>query len=308
MMSFNDMLRFRRRMNRLFNEFDHSFEAPFFRSPFIDQSANQLMDWDHIPSIDGYDGWNWDTPLLTAPQQTTSQSTSQPSTTTTAMTVNPSAPSQPQSQSQSQSLTPSTSSPMGGVMDLFRSEQPGWLREIKPIRADIIENEKDFTVKADVPGFSKNELKINFDANSRVLTIKGHRNECRDECSDSSDMKDDAKKATDKSADKSADKSKNESKNSKDSKDLKDSKDEKHTAGQSKSDEKKVASSQPSTQSKPQYYRRYERAFGEVSRSFKLPPNIDASKITAKHESGVLTLIIPKKPLPDTQQQNIQIN
>ena len=40
---------------------------------------------------------------------------------------------------------------------------------------------------------------------------------------------------------------------------------------------------------------RSERYFGSVSRSFRLPADIDASGCKAKYEDGVLTLNLPKK-------------
>jgi HSP20 family protein len=40
---------------------------------------------------------------------------------------------------------------------------------------------------------------------------------------------------------------------------------------------------------------RSERYFGEVSRSFQLPQDIDQSESRAKYENGVLTLTLPKK-------------
>ena len=49
---------------------------------------------------------------------------------------------------------------------------------------------------------------------------------------------------------------------------------------------------------------RNERAFGEFSRSFELPDNIDAEKIVAKFENGVLTLTIPKF---EKKEQNVEI-
>lgn len=44
----------------------------------------------------------------------------------------------------------------------------------------------------------------------------------------------------------------------------------------------------------PSGYHRRERRFGEFSRSIQLSADLDMSKATAKYESGVLTLKIPK--------------
>ena len=40
-------------------------------------------------------------------------------------------------------------------------------------------------------------------------------------------------------------------------------------------------------------FQRIERAYGRFSRSFSLPPNIDASKLSAEYEHGVLTIRLP---------------
>jgi len=41
--------------------------------------------------------------------------------------------------------------------------------------------------------------------------------------------------------------------------------------------------------------RRQERAFGTFGRSFALPDTVDASKVEAKYENGVLTLTLPRR-------------
>jgi len=54
-------------------------------------------------------------------------------------------------------------------------------------------------------------------------------------------------------------------------------------------------------------YIRNERVFGEFSRSFVLPENIDYEKIAAKFENGVLELAIPKKEPEKPKEINIDI-
>ena len=39
---------------------------------------------------------------------------------------------------------------------------------------------------------------------------------------------------------------------------------------------------------------RYERTYGEFERTFSLPASVDANKISASYEHGVLTIILPK--------------
>lgn len=48
-----------------------------------------------------------------------------------------------------------------------------------------------------------------------------------------------------------------------------------------------------------------ERAFGQFTRSITLPQSIDADKVEANYENGVLTLTLPK--LPEAQPKVINI-
>jgi HSP20 family protein len=41
-------------------------------------------------------------------------------------------------------------------------------------------------------------------------------------------------------------------------------------------------------------YRLFERRYGRFSRSFSLPPTVDANKVDANYDSGVLTVRLPK--------------
>lgn len=56
---------------------------------------------------------------------------------------------------------------------------------------------------------------------------------------------------------------------------------------------------------KKETYLRVERFYGNFSRSFTLPPYVDANKITAEFKDGVLTLHLPKKP--ETKPRQIQV-
>ncbi|MEQ8477207.1 Hsp20/alpha crystallin family protein [Fulvivirga sp.] len=47
---------------------------------------------------------------------------------------------------------------------------------------------------------------------------------------------------------------------------------------------------------KDENYTRHEFSYNSFSRSFLLPDWVDADKIKAKYEDGILTLAIPKKP------------
>lgn len=67
--------------------------------------------------------------------------------------------------------------------------------------------------------------------------------------------------------------------------------------------ERKLERTQPDA---GDFYRRYERVAGSFARAFRLPPTIDAEKISAAMKDGVLTLTLPKRP--EAQPQKIKIN
>ena len=49
----------------------------------------------------------------------------------------------------------------------------------------------------------------------------------------------------------------------------------------------------PADDVKEGQFQRIERYYGSFSRSFTLPPNVDASKLSAEYKNGVLTVKIP---------------
>jgi HSP20 family protein len=52
---------------------------------------------------------------------------------------------------------------------------------------------------------------------------------------------------------------------------------------------------------------RYERTYGEFERTFSLPATVDASKITAAYEHGILTLTLPKIEQAKPRQIQVEV-
>lgn len=52
---------------------------------------------------------------------------------------------------------------------------------------------------------------------------------------------------------------------------------------------------------------RMERSYGSFTRSFRLPPNVDANSIKAEMNNGVLQLTVPKKEEEETKSKTISI-
>lgn len=53
-------------------------------------------------------------------------------------------------------------------------------------------------------------------------------------------------------------------------------------------------------------YRRFERSFGKFERAFQLPTNVDAEKIQARFENGVLEIMVPKAEALKARQIKIE--
>ncbi|NLJ30576.1 MAG: Hsp20/alpha crystallin family protein [Clostridiales bacterium] len=128
-----------------------------------------------------------------------------------------------------------------GLFDPFEKMAQGffgdWDKDIFPCRTDILDKGDKFVLKADMPGFNKEDIHI--DINGDVLTLNAEHKEEVNE-----DKKD---------------------------------------------------------------FVRRERRYGSVSRSFDIS-DVEADKITASYEKGVLELEMPKKQstVPPTRQIEVK--
>ena len=58
---------------------------------------------------------------------------------------------------------------------------------------------------------------------------------------------------------------------------------------------------------KQEQFHRVERAYGTFSRSFSLPPSVDASKIGAEYKNGVLTVTLPFREEAKPRTINVEV-
>ena len=112
----------------------------------------------------------------------------------------------------------------------------GWDRELAPFRADILDKGDRFVLRADMPGFRKEDISIGVEGDRLTLTAK-HKEDVDEE--------------------------------------------------------------------KKNYIRR-ERRYGALSRSFDLQ-GIDAAKISASYDDGVLELELPKLAEAKPETRKIEI-
>ena len=59
---------------------------------------------------------------------------------------------------------------------------------------------------------------------------------------------------------------------------------------------------------KEQQYHRIERVYGNFSRTFTLPPTVDANQIGAEFKNGVLTVTLPLKEEAKPRQIQVTVN
>jgi HSP20 family protein len=57
---------------------------------------------------------------------------------------------------------------------------------------------------------------------------------------------------------------------------------------------------------KEENYRRVERQYGSFTRTFTLPPTVDAEKVSASYDKGVLKVALPKKA--EAKPKQIKVN
>jgi HSP20 family protein len=56
------------------------------------------------------------------------------------------------------------------------------------------------------------------------------------------------------------------------------------------------------------HYHRVERSYGRFSRSFSLPPTVDAGKVSAAFADGILTVTLPTREEAKPRQIQVQVN
>jgi HSP20 family protein len=59
---------------------------------------------------------------------------------------------------------------------------------------------------------------------------------------------------------------------------------------------------------KDEQYHRMERVYGAFSRSFALPPTVDAGKVAADYKNGVLEIRLPRREEAKPKQIQVQVN
>lgn len=144
--------------------------------------------------------------------------------------------------------------------------------------ADLVETPKGYELHADLPGFDKNNIKIEL-PDDRTLILSGSMDEQHESCSD-----DNLKKET-------TDRSKTVADDTK----------------EYGSEKNQVATKSQNTQVgqyKPHYWVN-ERVSGAFSRSFRYPSPVNTQDITASFKDGILKVVLPKSAEDQSKKINI---
>ncbi|MFQ5904001.1 MAG: Hsp20/alpha crystallin family protein, partial [Candidatus Binatia bacterium] len=62
------------------------------------------------------------------------------------------------------------------------------------------------------------------------------------------------------------------------------------------------------SEEKKENYRRLERAYGSFTRAFRLPDSVDAEKVSARYQDGVLTVTLPKREELKPKKVKVSVN
>ena len=68
-----------------------------------------------------------------------------------------------------------------------------------------------------------------------------------------------------------------------------------------------VRGEKPKTREEKESYRLSERHHGLFQRTFRIPPSVDADRIEARYEDGVLTAVLPKTDEAQKKQRKIEV-
>ncbi|KAG4103399.1 HSP20-like chaperone [Neocallimastix lanati (nom. inval.)] len=145
-------------------------------------------------------------------------------------------------------------------------------------KINLSEDEKHYYIHADLPGLTKDQVKMELSDDDRILTISGERETVIDHSNKNS----------------SCDSNVNENKDTQNS--------EQKEIENGKNNEEK------NEEKNNKKYSRIECNYGKFSRSFSIPENVSTNDIQAKMENGVLEVTLNKiEPPKKEQTRSIQI-
>jgi len=173
---------------------------------------------------------------------------------------------------------------------------------------DVRETEQGYVVDGELPGIAQENIEIEF-SDENTLTIKG-KSEGKVESSSQQPTTATPPEMTSATAiEESSDKPHQATVED----DFEELTNESDTASSELSEKVKdsapVVAAEPEEQQRKQDAQRRwvsERSFGSFSRSFRFPKRIDQDAVTASLKNGVLSIIVPKVPVPESRRVQIE--
>ncbi|KAG4089465.1 HSP20-like chaperone [Neocallimastix lanati (nom. inval.)] len=153
---------------------------------------------------------------------------------------------------------------------------------------NLSEDDKRYYIHADLPGMTKDQIKMELSDEDRILTISGERKTVIDHSKDNENYEGDED---------NGDNENNENNEN-------EKKDDKETSNRNTNTTDHTNTSQENNKK----YSKIECNYGKFERSFSIPENADMDSIKAKMENGVLEVILNKiEPSTKEQTRSIQI-
>jgi HSP20 family protein len=171
-------------------------------------------------------------------------------------------------------------------------------RQFNP-RFDLKETKEAYSLEGELPGIDQKDLNIEF-TDEHTLTIKG-RTERHTKSGNTSQAIEAEKQAAVEDTPASLDASSVKSHQA--------TVEDEEPANSSAAAEKAsdvAAPAQPQQQSPQQQYWISERHVGQFSRSFSFPQRVDQEQVKASLKNGILSIIVPKAPAPESRRINIE--
>jgi len=133
-------------------------------------------------------------------------------------------------------------------------------------KVNLSEDEKNYYIHAELPGMTKDQVKMELSDDDHTLTISGERETIIDNSNPNEEAKDD----------------KDEHKKDKKEENKKENKNSNHKK-----------------------YSKIECSYGRFERSFSIPENANVNEIQAKMENGILEIVLPKVVAPKPEPKRI---
>ncbi|KAL6612964.1 HSP20-like chaperone [Neocallimastix sp. 'constans'] len=185
---------------------------------------------------------------------------------------------------------------------------------------NLSEDDKRYYIHADLPGMTKDQIKMELSDEDRILTISGERKTVIDHSKDNENYEGDEDNGDNENNENNENEKKDDKETSNrntnttdhtnvnvDANDNKEAKSE-EMAKQDINQEASQETSQETSQENNKKYSKIECNYGKFERSFSIPENADMDSIKAKMENGVLEVILNKiEPSTKEQTRSIQI-